>query len=151
MELRPERYLQVLKDHLTLTPQERRVVLFVLASLALGTALRWLDLLRAPGPPARQAAPLLSAPDTALQRTGILPLQPAGTPEDRDSTVPRVSLNRADFSELVTLPGIGPQRARRILEYRRHHGPFRRWEDLLAVPGIGPKTLERIRPHATLE
>jgi competence protein ComEA len=57
-----------------------------------------------------------------------------------------VDVNRAGRDELVTLPGVGPALADRILEHRRLQGPFRSPEDLLAVPGIGPATLERIRP-----
>jgi len=56
-----------------------------------------------------------------------------------------VSLNRATAAELATLPGIGPTKARAIVEDRAKHGPFRRVEDLQRVPGIGPATLERIR------
>ncbi len=57
----------------------------------------------------------------------------------------RVDVNTAGVEELQTLPRIGPALARRIVEYRRKAGPFRRVEDLLAVRGIGPKLLERLR------
>jgi competence protein ComEA len=48
-------------------------------------------------------------------------------------------------AELDALPGIGPVLARRIVEFRREHGPFRRVDELRAVRGVGPKLLERIR------
>jgi competence protein ComEA len=35
--------------------------------------------------------------------------------------------------------------ARRIVEYRRQHGPFRSFEELRAVRGLGPRLLERLR------
>jgi competence protein ComEA len=57
----------------------------------------------------------------------------------------KVSLNRASETELATLPGIGPVRARAIVENRTRHGPFRTLDDLARVPGIGPATLERLR------
>lgn len=67
-------------------------------------------------------------------------------------TVPRaLSLNAAGEGDLVSLPGIGPVLAQRIVEYRRRHGPFRRVEDLLQVEGIGPRLLERLRPLITVE
>jgi len=61
-------------------------------------------------------------------------------------TVP-LDLNRADAADLDALPGIGPVLARRIVDFRREHGPFRRVEELRAVRGVGPRLLERIRPR----
>jgi len=58
-----------------------------------------------------------------------------------------LDLNTATEKELAGLPGIGPVLARRIVEYRRRHGPFRSPEDLLAIKGIGPRRLERLRPY----
>jgi len=58
-----------------------------------------------------------------------------------------VDINSADWPELIQLPQIGETLAKRIVESRRLHGPFRDHEDLLRVRGLGPKTLDRIRPH----
>lgn len=55
-----------------------------------------------------------------------------------------LDLNRASFTELLKLPGIGPTLAQRILSYREKHGPFRTVEELLAVKGVGPRLLERL-------
>lgn len=55
-----------------------------------------------------------------------------------------IDLNRATLEELVTLPGIGPAKAKAILERREAVNGFRSINDLLDVPGIGPKTLERL-------
>jgi len=60
-------------------------------------------------------------------------LVPGATPLD---------LNAATEAELMTLPGIGPELARRIVEGR----PFRSVDDLARVKGIGPKKLEVVRP-----
>jgi len=58
----------------------------------------------------------------------------------------RVDINRADAATLArVLHGVGPNKARAIVEYRRKHGPFRRPEDLIRVKGIGRKTVERNR------
>jgi competence protein ComEA len=64
----------------------------------------------------------------------------------RSGSLGPVDLNRADVSELESLPGIGAVLARRVMEYRESIGRFQTIEDLLAVKGIGRKTLERIRP-----
>ncbi len=56
-----------------------------------------------------------------------------------------LNLNTAGETELVELPGIGPVRARAIIELRQTLGRFSDPEDLLEVKGIGPRTLERMR------
>jgi competence protein ComEA len=58
-----------------------------------------------------------------------------------------VDINRADWPEMVQLPGLGETLARRIIDDRREHGPFRDIDDLDRVDGIGLRTLERIRPY----
>ena len=66
------------------------------------------------------------------------------SPSGSSSTL--VDINAAGAAELVSLPGIGPALARRIIAYRGEHGPFGRIEELLDVRGIGPKMLDKIRP-----
>ncbi|HMF08775.1 MAG TPA: ComEA family DNA-binding protein [Thermoanaerobaculia bacterium] len=62
----------------------------------------------------------------------------------------RINLNTASVEELITLPGIGPSYAKRIVDYREKNGGFKRVEDLLNVQGIGEKTLEKIRDRVTV-
>jgi competence protein ComEA len=56
-----------------------------------------------------------------------------------------LDINKAEAWELIALPGIGPERAERILEIREKRGEFQSLTDLLDVPGIGDRTLETIR------
>ncbi len=63
----------------------------------------------------------------------------------------RVNPNRADASRLATLPGIGPALANAIVQFRTIHGPFRDLSDLKGVPGVGPNRLKRMLPYLTLE
>lgn len=58
-----------------------------------------------------------------------------------------VDINRAGAADFENLPGIGPELARRIVTYRKKHGPFRHAEDLLAIRGMGPKKWRAIRPY----
>lgn len=62
-----------------------------------------------------------------------------------------VRVNHAEWPELTLLPRIGPTLARRIVEHRERHGPFRSVEQLEDVPGIGPKTVRRIQPFVSLK
>lgn len=62
----------------------------------------------------------------------------------------KVDINRAGAEELTALPGIGETMARRIVDFRKEHGPFERVEDLLKVKGIGEKSFQKLRPHVTV-
>jgi len=59
-----------------------------------------------------------------------------------------VDLNRASAEDLAAVPGIGPALAKRLMEYRQAHGPFKKIEDLEEkVLGFGPKKVETIKPY----
>jgi len=58
--------------------------------------------------------------------------------------------NVAPAVQLRRLPGVGPARARAIIEERESGGPFRTPSDLLRVSGIGPRTLQELLPHLSL-
>ena len=58
--------------------------------------------------------------------------------------------NLASQKDLETLPGIGPVMARRIINYRRTHGPYKKIADLRKVSGIGVKKLEKMKPYLTI-
>jgi len=51
-----------------------------------------------------------------------------------------LDLNRASEEDLTVLPGIGPARARAIVE-ARERAPFARVQELEGVHGIGPRTV----------
>jgi competence protein ComEA len=86
-------------------------------------------------------AALLSIQIVAFLRDG----EPANILDPQPVTY-RVDLNEARRAELLQLPGVGPNLADRIEEYRRSHGGFRSVDELRKVPGIGPATMEKLRP-----
>jgi competence protein ComEA len=59
----------------------------------------------------------------------------------------QVDINKAQWPELATLPGVGRTLAERIVQSREETGPFRDTDDLRRVRGIGPRTLESLRPY----
>jgi competence protein ComEA len=63
----------------------------------------------------------------------------------------KVNINTAEAAELMTLDGIGPKVAEKILEYRRLHGPFQRPEDLRKVQGVGRGLFERNRERIVVK
>ncbi len=61
----------------------------------------------------------------------------------------RVDLNKATEGELDLLPGIGPAKAKRIVEYRQSHGPFKELADLARVPGMNRDCVAKLRGLVT--
>jgi competence protein ComEA len=70
--------------------------------------------------------------------------------EQHHSEEERININRASQLQLEKLPGIGPVKARSIVEYRELNGDFNDLPDLILVKGIGEKTFEQIKPMITI-
>lgn len=62
----------------------------------------------------------------------------------------RVDLNHADAWLLDALPGIGPDRAKAIVDYRDRNGPFSSAQELVMVPGFGNATYEALKEFVTV-
>ncbi|MDO4314781.1 MAG: helix-hairpin-helix domain-containing protein [Oscillospiraceae bacterium] len=86
-----------------------------------------------------RAAPAGVAMETAVPQEELLPDL---TPLD---------LNTAAAEELETLPGIGEELARRIVEYRTEHGPFQTVEDIMLVSGIGEGKFAALEGRITVD
>ncbi len=56
-----------------------------------------------------------------------------------------VNINTATQAELETIQGIGPARAKAIIEYREKEGNFASEDDLVNVNGIGRGTVKKLR------
>jgi competence protein ComEA len=97
-----------------------------------------------------RAEPLVVQADStaagiAFDSAGVAPAETARAAGEPAARGP-IDVNSASTEELIQLPGIGPTKAKSIIETRARLGRFARVSDLLQVPGIGPKTLERIAP-----
>lgn len=68
-----------------------------------------------------------------------------------ESKTEKVNLNTANSQGLQVLPGVGPQTAAKIIEYRNDHGLFKKIEDIMNVSGIGEKTFEKLKAMITVE
>ena len=62
----------------------------------------------------------------------------------------QINLNTATIAELESLPGVGANTAKSIIDFRKHSGPFQRVEDLLAIKGISKTKFEKLRPYVTV-
>ena len=69
---------------------------------------------------------------------------PAAAPQAPNPYSARLDLNKATVRELELLPGIGPVRARKIIDYRAAHGPYASPSELQKVPGMPPALARRL-------
>lgn len=114
------------------TRDEQAVILFLTAALLIGSAVQL----------ARRVDPGIAVDLDTPARVGDA---------EAEAVVWPLDLNSADTTALDRLPGIGPARARAIVDLRERLGRFRSVDDLIEVRGIGPKTLEAIRPLAAVD
>ena len=70
---------------------------------------------------------------------------------ERKQPLGLLNINYASMEELMTLKGIGPVLAERIIQYRIRYGDFKSVDELIKIKGIGPKTLEKLRPYVTVK
>ena len=61
-----------------------------------------------------------------------------------------VNINTATQAELETLQGIGPAKAKAIIDHRKKNGPFKSPNDLEKVNGVGPGIMKRLRKDITV-
>ena len=62
-----------------------------------------------------------------------------------------IPVNQADEELLITLPGIGPVLARRIIEFRGQHGRITSIDELDEVKGVGPAKLKILKAHLVVD
>ncbi len=60
-----------------------------------------------------------------------------------------ININTASLDELMTIPGIGKQKAEAIIKYRKEN-PFKKVEDITNVNGIGNSLYESIKAYITI-
>ncbi len=58
-----------------------------------------------------------------------------------------VDLNSATQQQLETIKGLGPTKAKAIIEYRTKNGTFKSAEEVMKVPGIKQGVFNKIKPE----
>ena len=61
-----------------------------------------------------------------------------------------LNLNSATEEQLKNIPGIGPSKAKEILNYREQNHGFNSIDDLMKIKGVGKKTFEKRKEHFTI-
>ena len=59
----------------------------------------------------------------------------------------QVNINKAQWPELATLPGVGTEPGRADRAVAEQNGPYADIDDLRRVRGIGARTVETLRPY----
>lgn len=157
------RILQKINRALGLTPNESRVVYFLVISFVIGWGVKIFytdrqqpqmfnystndSLFRAQS----AGIPGLDSADEHFRDS----LQPADYQVSKkymlESLAPgSIHLNDATKEQLLRLPGVGDSTADAILHYRREKGPFGSVDDLIHIKGIGPKKFKKMQPYLTV-
>ncbi|NQU66683.1 MAG: helix-hairpin-helix domain-containing protein [Candidatus Marinimicrobia bacterium] len=68
-----------------------------------------------------------------------------------DSLSSLINLNTADEIDLVSLPGVGPSLAKKIIAKRNELNGFKTIDDILKVSGIGEKKMKNFRSKITIK
>ncbi len=61
-----------------------------------------------------------------------------------------INLNSATEEQLMKVPGIGPSKAKEIIEFKNQKGSFNSIDDLKNIKGFGPKTFEKLKEYFTV-
>ena len=134
------------------TPNEGRIVLFLVGTFLVGAALKFFNV---SGKSIQQydysavdsefaaRASLSNLPDSGVQNVASDSTR-SGSRDQSENHL--LNLNTATKDQLINLPGIGEAMAERIILFREEHGGFRKLDDLLKIKGIGAKKFERVAP-----
>ena len=125
---------------------QRASVALAVVSLITTTAMALLSVPEAAADPSLEARRIAQANVTRKAKK-------KKPPQKRARAVPLqgvVNINTATEDQLTKLPGIGPAKAERIVDYRKKRGKFRRVRDLRRVKGIGRMTVKRLGRHLSI-
>jgi comEA protein len=133
----------------------RGIAILSLCVLVATITATWLAASRASAAPGLPAIGDVRAEAAPMQGTAPTPVTEADDddePRSRGKALRgKLNLNTASGEQLQLLPGVGPAKSERILEYRQKSGKFRRVQDLRRVKGFGQKTLKKLTPYLAVD
>ena len=85
------------------------------------------------------------------ERIRVLEIETEPLDDELTTQKVTININTANTADFTFLPGIGEAKAKKIIDYRNSHGPFKTIEEIKNVNGIGESTFENIKPYITVE
>ena len=138
-----------------LAPVRRIAAMIALCALVATATATWLSTspaLAAPSAAAAKAAKAAKAkkvareaePDDAKPAKNGKAKAPAKKSKSKQALSGKLNLNTATADQLQLLPGVGAEKAERVVVWRQKNGSFKRVADLRKVKGFGYKTLKKL-------
>jgi comEA protein len=130
------------------TPQESKAIIFLVVVLLIGSGV---TLYKKYHPDF--APELLLRRELPIESKVIEPVKSSTIIENKSLTHSegKINLNTATLEELESLPGIGKELGKRILDYREKQGRFYAVDELQKIKGIGFKTFEKLKNRVSIE
>lgn len=66
------------------------------------------------------------------------------------NAIAMVNINKANATELASIPGLGAKKAQAIIDYRKLNGKFKSVDELVNVKGIGNKLMAKVKPYVSI-
>lgn len=93
----------------------------------------------------------LSINSTNNSESGVVKSAESPSAKATGDKLALVNINTADEKALDALPGIGPAKAKAIIDYRDSYGNFKTTQDIIKVSGIGQSTYEKLKDMISVE
>lgn len=140
--------IEVKMDFFSFTTQESKAIIFLVVVLLIGSGV---SLYKKYHPDF--APELLLRREWSKESKIVEPAKSSTIKEVKSLTrsEEKINLNTATLEELESLPGIGKELGKRILDYREKKGGFSTIEELQQIKGIGPKTFEKLKNLVSIE
>jgi competence ComEA-like helix-hairpin-helix protein len=96
--------------------------------------------------PAQEAAPEADTDADADEAPAKKP-KAAKKSKGKQALAGKLNLNTATAEQLQLLPGVGAEKAERVVTWRTKNGGFKRIADLRKVKGFGYKTIKKLEKY----
>ncbi|MEE9446561.1 MAG: helix-hairpin-helix domain-containing protein, partial [Arenicellales bacterium] len=63
----------------------------------------------------------------------------------------KINLNTADAETIQYIPGVGPNKADKIIQARTQIGQFTSMDEIDSIKGFGDKTMQDVKKHSSLD